>query len=123
MERLFVGFLSQLQPKPEYLQLFGKIIIDVWKEKQVQATALHEAAKRSINGLMERKQRLFEKFAYKDAIDQRTYEEQRDKLNEEIALAELEERDTRIEEMDVQAAVSFGEFVLLNAPRLWELPL
>lgn len=124
MERLFVGFLSQLQPKPEYLRLFGEIIIDVWKEKQAQATALHEAAKRRSNDLLGRKQRLFETFAYKDAIDQRTYEEQRDKLNEEIALAELEERDTRIEEMDVQAAVSFGEFVLLNAPRLWmELPL
>ncbi len=40
-------------------------------------------------------------------------------MNEEIALAEIDERDARIEEMDVQAAVSFGEFVLLNAPRLW----
>jgi hypothetical protein len=40
-------------------------------------------------------------------------------LNEELALAEIAERDARIEEMDVQAAVSFGGFILLNAPRLW----
>jgi hypothetical protein len=34
-------------------------------------------------------------------------------------VAEFEERDARIQEMDLQAAVNFGEFVLLNAPRLW----
>jgi hypothetical protein len=47
-----------------------------------------------------------------------------DLLNEKIALAELNERDARIEELDAQAAVSFGEFVILTAPRLWtDLPL
>jgi hypothetical protein len=35
------------------------------------------------------------------------------------ALAEIDERETQIEEMDIQAAVGFGEFVLLNASRLW----
>jgi site-specific DNA recombinase len=124
MERLFVDFLGELQPKPEYLRLMGEIIIDVWKQKQAHLTALHEAAQRRLSGLLERKQRLFEAFVYQRAIDQRTYEQQRDKLNEEIALAEIEERDARIDELDVQAAVSFGEVVLLNAPRLWaELPL
>ena len=34
------------------------------------------------------------------------------------ALAEIDERETQIEEMDIQAAVGFGEFVLLNASRL-----
>jgi hypothetical protein len=42
-----------------------------------------------------------------------------DRLNEEIALAEINERDARIEQMDLHAAVTFGEFVLLNAARLW----
>jgi len=40
-------------------------------------------------------------------------------VNEKIALAEIEEHEARINEMDIQAAVRFGEFVLLNAPRLW----
>ncbi len=119
MERLFIDFLGELQPKPEYLRLFGEIIVDVWKQKQAQSTLLHEAAQRRLAGLLERRQRLVEAFVYHREIDQRTYEEQRDKLNEEVALAEIEERDARIDEMDVQAAVSFGEFVLLNAPRLW----
>jgi len=48
-----------------------------------------------------------------------TYQEQSDKLNEEFAFAEINERDTRIDELDVQVAARHGEFLLLNAPRLW----
>ena len=48
-----------------------------------------------------------------------TYQEQLDKLNGEIALSEIEEQGTRIDELDVQAAISHGEFLLLNAPRFW----
>jgi len=64
----------------------------------------------------ERKQLFIEAFVYKHLIDPATYQQQLDKLNEEIALAEINERDARIEQMDIQAAVGFGEFVLLNAP-------
>src|ERR1700674_2604050 len=119
MERLFIDFLGQLQPKSEYLRLFGEIIFDVWKQKQEQATVLHEAALRNVRELQERKQRLVEAFVYKREIDRVTYQEQLDTLHEEIALSEIEERDTRIDELDVQAAISHGEFLLLNAPRLW----
>ena len=56
---------------------------------------------------------------YQPAIDPSTYQEQLDKLNEGTALAEINERDARIEETDVQAAISYGEFILLSAPRLW----
>jgi site-specific DNA recombinase len=119
MERLFVDFLGQLKPKFEYLRLFGAIIIDVWKQKQEQATALHEAVLRRVKELHGRKQSLVEAFIYKREIDRVTYQEQLDKLNEELALAEIGERDARIDELDVQAALSFGEFLLLNAQRIW----
>ncbi len=119
MERLFVKFLGQLQPKSEYLRLFGEIIVDVWKQKQQQVAVLHEASQRHLRELQDRKQRLLEAFVYRREIDRATYQEQLDKLNEEIALSEINERDTRIDELDVQTAVSHGEFLLLNAPRLW----
>jgi site-specific DNA recombinase len=43
VERRFVEFLEQLKPKPEYLHLFGEIIVDVWKGKQAQVVAVHDA--------------------------------------------------------------------------------
>jgi hypothetical protein len=119
MERLFTEYLTQLQTKPEYVRLFSEIIIDLWKAKQTLTTAQHETAQHRVKTLLNHKQRLVHAFVYRSEIDRRTYQEQLDKLNEEIALAEIDERDARIEEIDIQAAVSFGEFVLLNAPRLW----
>jgi hypothetical protein len=119
MERLFVDFLSKLHATPKYVNLLGAVIIDVWKQKQAEATALHLVAQRRLNGFLENRQRLIDAFVYKHDIDRETYQEQMSKLNEEIALAEINERDARIEELDVEAAVSFGEFLLLNASRLW----
>jgi hypothetical protein len=65
MERLFVKFLGQLQPKSEYLRLFGEIIVDVWKQKQQQVAVLHEASQRHLRELQDRKQRLLEAFVYR----------------------------------------------------------
>jgi hypothetical protein len=31
----------------------------------------------------------------------------------------LKKRDARIQELEIEAAVNFGEVILLNAPRLW----
>ena len=80
---------------------------------------MYEAAQRSLANLRARKQRLDEAFLYERIIDKQTHQEQLDKLREEIALAEIEERDARIQELDIEAAVNFGELILLNAPRLW----
>jgi site-specific DNA recombinase len=124
MEQLFVGFLSQLKPKPQYWQLFAEILVDVWEHKQEQAALLHKAAERQLASLLARKQQLHEVFIYQQAIDQHTYQEQLGRLNEEIASAEIEELEARVTGMDMAAAVRFAQFVLLNAPGLWtELPL
>ena len=119
VEQSFVEFLEQLKPKHEYLRLFGEIILDVWKEKQVQAVAVHDALLRRSADLKKRKQLLVEAFVYKRALDQHTYRDEFDRLNEEITLADMEAEDARLDQLDVEAAVEFGQYVLLNAGRIW----
>ncbi len=36
----FVKLIEQLQPKPEYLNLFKEIVLDVWKERRSETTKL-----------------------------------------------------------------------------------
>jgi hypothetical protein len=96
MERSFVEFLGKLKAKPRYLDLLGAVIIDVWKQKQADATALHLVAQRRWNGSLENKQRLIDAFVYKRDIDRETYQQHMVKLNEEIALAEIDKRDARM---------------------------
>src|SRR5262245_23734615 len=47
------------------------------------------------------------------------YEPQRDKLNEEIASAEMAAHEAKLEELDIEAVINFSQHVLLNAARLW----
>jgi hypothetical protein len=42
-----------------------------------------------------------------------------DRLNEVVTLAEMEAEDARLDQLDVEAAVEFAQYVLLNAARIW----
>ena len=119
LERIFVSFLERMQPKPQYMKLFNEIVLDVWKEKQAQNLTLSVSLKHRIEDLHGRKERLEEAFLYERAIDRETYQRQLDKLNEEIMLAEMQEREAKLEDYDIEAVLNFAEHVILNAARLW----
>ena len=59
-------------------------------------------------------------FLYERTIDRGTHQEQLDNLTEEITFAELEERDARPHELDIEFTVAFAQFVVLNASKLCE---
>jgi site-specific DNA recombinase len=118
-ERGFVEFLERMQPKAEYVKLFNEIVLDVWKEKQAHIVTFSIALKRHIEDLEQKRERLDETFIYEKAIDRKTYDRQRDKLNEQIVLAEMQERETKLENYDVEAVLNFAGHVILNAARLW----
>ena len=119
LERSFVDFLERMQPQPKYAKLFREIVLDVWKEKQAQNFALSVSLKHHIEELEQRREQLHETFIYEKAIDRETYQQQLDKLNEQIMLAEMQEREIKLEGYDVEAVLAFAEYVILNAARLW----
>jgi hypothetical protein len=75
---------------------------------------------RALTQLRERQDQLVEAFVYRRAIDEVTYKQQKDRLDQEIALAEIAAHDAKLDELDVEAVVVFAEHVLLNAGRLWQ---
>jgi hypothetical protein len=60
-----------------------------------------------------------ESFIYEKAVSCETYDRQQDKLNEQIVLAEMQEREAKLKSYDVEAVLNFVEHVILNAARLW----
>ncbi len=70
-----------------------------------------------MDALKAKRQRVIEAFLHERAIS--TYQEQLDLLNEEIALAELEVYDTRLEELDIEAALNYATSALSNAAMFW----
>ena len=119
LEALFVALLERLQPDVAYMRLFREIVLDVWKDRQVGVTRMRQAVQRRLTDLGSRLDKVEEAFLYKHTVDQATYERQRDKLREDVALAKLELHEAELEEMDVEGVLAFAEHLLTNAARLW----
>ncbi|HEX3703796.1 MAG TPA: hypothetical protein VHU82_10715, partial [Vicinamibacterales bacterium] len=63
--------------------------------------------------------RLDDAFLYERSIDIDTYDRHRDKLSEELTLAQMDRHATELEEMDVEGILAFAERILPSASNLW----
>jgi hypothetical protein len=99
--------------------LFKAIVLDVWKGEQARAREVEQLKGKRVGELKARVQRLEEAFIYERAIDSAVYERQRDKLQEELTLAELELHEARIDQTDVEGVMGFAEYLLGNVARVW----
>ena len=118
-QRLQLSTVSQLQPNTVYMRLYRKIVTDVWRKKHGESQRAQEVLSANIRRLRKNKSKLEEAFVYQKAIDSETYQEMRDKLTEELTLAEMEHRDAQADEIEIEAILDF-EMILLNASNLWK---
>ena len=115
----FLALLERLRPRPEFLALFRRIVLDVWKTRKQDFAAQRSAAEKTLLDLKRRKEQLVEAFVFQKAIDQTTYQQHLDRISEAMALAELDRNAKRKDELDIEAVLDFAERVALNAARLW----
>jgi site-specific DNA recombinase len=119
LEEQFLKLIEQLQPKPEYLNLFKEIVLDVWRQRQADAITLAKTLESRVAALKAKRQRVVDAFLHERLIDKSTYQERLDLLNEQIALVDLEIYDTKLEELDLEAALNFATGALSNAAMFW----
>lgn len=119
-ESAFVAHLESLQPAPGYLRLFRASVLDAWRVAQTKAGEIERVRGVRVAELHSRADRLDEAFIYDRSIPCDVYERQRDKLQEDLALAELELHDARIDGKDVEGVLGFAEYLLTNAARVWQ---
>ncbi len=120
LEAGFLAFLRQQQPDAGYLRLFHKVVLDVWNDKQTDATALMRKFEKQVDELRERKKKLNEAFVFQQAITADDYEQMRYALNGEMAVAELNLSQSRIDEIEVEKVLDFAENLLLNPAGVWQ---
>ncbi|MDP6373109.1 MAG: recombinase family protein [Vicinamibacterales bacterium] len=119
LEAQFIEALKTLKPRAEFMGLFRAIVRDVWRKRLADANILKTDMENRLAGLQGREGLLEDAYLYEKRIDLATYERQRDKLREKIALCRIELEDVRLEEIDVEGLLGFAEHVLGNAARLW----
>ncbi len=74
---------------------------------------------RRVKAIQQKLDRLDEAFLYAQSIDQTSDERQRDRLREELTLAQIDRHAEAIEEVDVEGVLAFAERVLPRAADLW----
>jgi site-specific DNA recombinase len=120
LEGAFRDLLVRLQPRPEYVRLFNAVVLDVWKGRQQDSRVECARLEQRVAALRQRCDDLDDAFLYRRAVDQQTYERQRDLLREQVAFAEADLEEAKVEELDVAGLLAFAQQVLTDAARLWE---
>ena len=120
MEADFMSLLRMLQPSARYMQLFGAIVRDAWKQRQDSRARAAAIAGARVRELRDRLAALDEAFVFRKDIDRQSYLPMRDKYREQLALAEIAATDARVDELDVEAALAASDIILTNAAGLWQ---
>ena len=111
--------IEQLQPKAEYLNLFTEIVLDVWKDRKKETIKLVSALESRVTELKAKRQKLIEAFVYQHSIEKSIYQEQLELIDDDIALAQLDVHDAKLEELDIEAALNYATSALQNAAKFW----
>ena len=119
LESEFLKLIEQLQPKADYLNLFREIVLDVWKDRQKETIKLVSTLESRVGELKAKRQKLIEAFVYQHSIEKSIYQEQLELIDDDIALAQLDVHDAKLEELDIEAALNYATSALQNAAKFW----
>lgn len=116
---MFVDELTRLQPTAGFMRLVKDRVLDAWRELKGDAQQRIAEIERKQKTIRERLDRLDEAFLYERSIDIERYDRHRDKLREELTIAQMDRHASELEEMDVEGILAFAERVLPSASNLW----
>jgi site-specific DNA recombinase len=119
LEELFVDELARLQPTAGFMRLVKDRVLHAWRGMKADAAQRIAEIERKQKAIREKLDRLDQAFLFERTIDIDTYDRHRDKLREELTLAQMDRHSSELEEMDVEGILAFAERVLPSASNLW----
>lgn len=119
LEGAFVDELALLQPTAGYMRLVKDRILHVREQRRAEANERKTGQERRVKTIQQKLDRLDEAFLYSESIDLTSYGRQRDKLREELTLAQIDRHTEAVDELDVQGILAFAERILPRASDLW----
>ena len=118
LEGQFYEFLKRYALKPEYQELFKRIVLDSWEKRQAEQIKAEHRVEQELKELEAKKNRIDE-LMIKGVFDEETYRKRSDEFKAEIMSKKIELGDARIELNDVEACVSYCTFLLGNIANIW----
>jgi hypothetical protein len=90
LEGLFVDELALLQPTPGYMRPVKDRVLYVWQQLTSEVKERAAETGRRATAIQQKLDRLDEAYLFAQTIDLKSYERQRDKLREELTLAQID---------------------------------
>jgi hypothetical protein len=91
LEGAFADELALLQPTAGYMLLVKDRILHVWEQRRAEAKDRTADQEKRVKVIQQKLDRLDEAFLFAQAIDATSYERQRDRLREELTLAQIDQ--------------------------------
>ena len=91
LEGAFADELTLLQPTAGYMRLVKDRILHVWEERRAEAKDRTAEQEKRVKSIQQKLDRLDEAFLFAQSIDATSYERQRDRLREELTLAQIDQ--------------------------------
>jgi site-specific DNA recombinase len=118
VEKAFIAHLRKLAPRAEVIAVVKASVIELWEENGRRFKLEAERHQKSIASLNERRTRI------RDLIEDGTYsrEEGRERLGEiknQIIAAEIAMHEARIEQFDIEAAITYATDFISDLGRQW----
>lgn len=122
LEAEFLRYLERVTPKEEFLALFRETVLDLWQEKKAHLVEEGRGLKRDLANLEEKRRRVFELYE-SGAYSRQEFRERREEAENRVAAAKISLSECRIEEFDVEGALTYAATFIANLPRQWfDLP-
>ena len=119
LEGAFADELALLQPTAGYMRLVKDRILHVWEQRRAEAKDRTADQERRGKTIQQKLDRLDEAFLFAQSIDATSFERQRDRLREELTLAQIDHHAEAVDELNVQGILAFAERILPRASDLW----
>jgi DNA invertase Pin-like site-specific DNA recombinase len=119
LEGAFADELALLQPSAGYMRLVKDRILCIWEQRRAEAKDRTVEQEKRVKLVQQKLDRLDDAFLFAQSIDAKTYERQRDRLREELTLAQIDHHAEATDELDVQGILAFAERILPRASDLW----
>lgn len=119
LEEAFLSLMESVQPSERYLELFREVCLAELEDQKEEREATRRAAEWEARRIEKHRRRLFDAYVYDEAIDQKTYGRELDRISEAEALNRMRLHEAQIEEIDAEGVLRFAEHLARNAARLW----
>jgi hypothetical protein len=90
-----------------------------WEQRRAEANERTTEQEQRVKAIQQKLDRVDEAFLYSESIDLTSYSRQRDKLREELTLAQIDRHTEAVDELDLQGILAFAERILPRASDLW----